>query len=269
MNAFIANPLPSHASPTTSLPCSLPSRGAVTRRARHTPRAETSPARRSDIPLSPVRPHDKAGLPTTAPSIGTAAAQSFASFFSAMPGSWNSQRTYHYVMDDNCEPSQTTFDVKRLSMPSIEAVLRSNADNESLTDLPEWCTNNTHGFRVDFNTRMGSDGRYVRAGTNLAFVPTQIGQDGVLHGSYYRDLGYEEKAPIKSVFVFDCNRMTLVMTTFYTKVVSVDQISLINPNLRLRNIVTYTRPPDGQALEEVILVGFGVEKKGQDQRLVK
>ena len=52
------------------------------------------------------------------------------------------------------------------------------------------------------------------------------------------------------------------MTTHYTRVVSVDSITLINPNLRIRKILNYQRPPEGQPLENVVLVGFGVEQKG-------
>ncbi|WP_246260006.1 phycobiliprotein lyase [Oxynema aestuarii] len=51
------------------------------------------------------------------------------------------------------------------------------------------------------------------------------------------------------------------MTTHYTRIVSVDSITLVNPSLRLRQIVNYQRPPEGQPLEQVLLVGFGVEQK--------
>jgi hypothetical protein len=51
------------------------------------------------------------------------------------------------------------------------------------------------------------------------------------------------------------------MTTTYTHVVSVDTITLLNPRLRLRQILNYRRPPQGQPLQEVLLVGFGVEQK--------
>jgi hypothetical protein len=53
----------------------------------------------------------------------------------------------------------------------------------------------------------------------------------------------------------------LLMTTHYTRIVSVDSITLVNPSLRLRQIVNYQRPPEGQPLEQVLLVGFGVEQK--------
>ena len=51
------------------------------------------------------------------------------------------------------------------------------------------------------------------------------------------------------------------MTTNYTRVVSVDSITLINPDTRIRRILNYLRPPAGQPLEKLGLVGFGVEQK--------
>ena len=126
----------------------------------------------------------------------------------------------------------------------------------------------TLGFRVEFLTKMASQDELVRAGTNLAFVPEEVYDGGVIAGAYYRDLGYEESAPIKARFVFDCGKMELVMTTFYTSVVSVDQISLISDSLRLRKIVNYRRVPEGEVMEDALLVGFGVERKGESQRLV-
>ena len=48
---------------------------------------------------------------------------------------------------------------------------------------------------------------------------------------------------------------------FDTKVVAVDFITLINPQLRIRKILTYRRPDANDPLKEVVLVGFGVEQK--------
>ncbi|WP_211172991.1 hypothetical protein [Brasilonema bromeliae] len=39
------------------------------------------------------------------------------------------------------------------------------------------------------------------------------------------------------------------------------ELTLINPNLRIRQIINYRRPSVGQPLQEVLLVGFGVEQK--------
>ncbi|VEP17835.1 hypothetical protein H1P_650001 [Hyella patelloides LEGE 07179] len=37
---------------------------------------------------------------------------------------------------------------------------------------------------------------------------------------------------------------------------------MTNPNLRIRRILNYQRPPEGQPLETILLAGFGVEQKG-------
>ncbi|NEO63373.1 MAG: phycobiliprotein lyase, partial [Moorea sp. SIO4G2] len=42
---------------------------------------------------------------------------------------------------------------------------------------------------------------------------------------------------------------------------SVDSITLINPNLRIRKIINYQRPLESEPLDKVVLVGFGVEQK--------
>ncbi|MGL4879974.1 MAG: phycobiliprotein lyase, partial [Waterburya sp.] len=47
----------------------------------------------------------------------------------------------------------------------------------------------------------------------------------------------------------------------YTRVVSVDSITLTNPTLRIRKILNYAKPPAGETLKTVLLVGFGVEQK--------
>jgi len=92
----------------------------------------------------------------------------------------------------------------------------------------------------------------------------------IVTGNYYRDLGYEEKGPVAANFSFDPSIMNLTMTTYYTRVVSVDEIQLINPDLRLRKIVNYKRPSkDDAPLSDVLLAGFGVEHKGEKKPLVQ
>jgi len=51
------------------------------------------------------------------------------------------------------------------------------------------------------------------------------------------------------------------MTTNYTEVVSVDSITLINPTFRIHKIINYHRPEEGMPLQNLRLVGFGVELK--------
>ncbi|PXF48739.1 Chromophore lyase CpcS/CpeS 1 [Gracilariopsis chorda] len=209
----------------------------------------------------------KTGLPSSITfESSQQSLRAFSSYFECMTGTWNSERTYHYAPPDaKREDSQTTFDVVRLTPTQISEVLATNGDATASFSAHQ--QHNTHGFNVSFLTRMASQSELVRASTNLAFVPNSAHEAGLLCGNYYRDLGYEESAPIKATFTFECARMELTMTTFYTKVVSVDQISLINDTTRLRRIVNYRRPPDDTSFEEVVLVGFGIERKGE-QRLV-
>lgn len=94
----------------------------------------------------------------------------------------------------------------------------------------------------------------------MLFV-TQSDDSTILQGKYLRDRAYEEERPIIADFHFDATKNELLMTTNYTRVVAVDSILMINPSFRIRRILSYRRPPEGQSLEEVVLVGFGVEQK--------
>lgn len=261
---------------------------------------------------------DTTGRPMETPLSVESTYASFRTFIDLMPGVWNSQRTYHYVgVDDDGkatvsdvdgtkkrtrEESQTTFEVHSVNAGVIEEVLQSNGIKSSAV-LNSWQRDMTAGFRVLFRTimqSMGADAPVV-SGTNLAFVPTSVHVNGLIKGDYFRDLGYEEKGPIKAQFVFSASKMQLIMTTTYTKVFSVDTITLVNPMLRLRQIINYKRPTAGTNSEtiaddddvehqgdekdvqqqtvvqqqrmnssEVVLVGFGTEERGsEDQRLVQ
>lgn len=258
---------------------------------------------------------DTTGRPMDTPLSVESTYASFQTFIDFMPGVWNSQRTYHYpgVNDDNSksivsdvngtheqqrtrEESQTTFEVHSVDAGKIEEVLQSNGIKSSAV-LNSWQRDMAAGFRVSFRTIMQSMGvdTPVVSATNLAFIPTSVHVNGLIKGDYFRDLGYEEKGPIKAQFVFSALKMQLVMTTTYTKVFSVDTITLVNPRLRLRQIINYKRPvaggqsgtgangeTDGSHQEtvrqqqqsmnssEVVLVGFGTEERGsEDQRLVQ
>jgi hypothetical protein len=80
-------------------------------------------------------------------------------------------------------------------------------------------------------------------------------------GDYLRDRAYEESRPIISQFRFNPETRELLMTTTYTRVISVDSITLVNPKLRIRRILNYYRPTAGELMDQVALVGFGVEQK--------
>lgn len=204
--------------------------------------------------------------PTWAPALDaggnissvTSTMDEFVKFFAAQAGSWDSQRTYHYTgAQPGREESSTTFDVERLTAAQVKSVLESNGD---LAMFDEGAAKKAEGFRVSFVTKMASQDELVRNSTDLAFVPMDV-DGGVVSGFYFRNQGYEEATPMKAKFNFDAAKRTLNMITKYTKVVSVDAISLVNEGMRLRNIVNYARPPDGMPLRDPVLVGFGVEKK--------
>ena len=218
---------------------------------------------------------DTSKKPTSVPSDAETSQKSppiplmlFREYFSAMKGSWNSDRTYHYVPERRREKSQTTFNVSRLTREQIDDVMKSNGETVTLEPQDYVFT---EGFRVTFLTRMESQGGLVESGTNLAFVPREVDESNAsVKGDYFRDLGYEEKGPIAAKFSFNARRMQLTMTTYYTRVVSVDQIRLINPSVRLREIVNYKRPSvDDGPLVDPLLVGFGVELKGESKPLVE
>ncbi len=176
-------------------------------------------------------------------------------FFACCVGKWETERTYHYLTTNEVERSHTDFFVN----PLTEAIkLKVIADNQyNLQNLSN--INDYPGFNLEFHT-ISDKGEQVSQNLNLMFVP-KIEKDGYLEGDYLRDMAYQEAKPIVSHFCFNLNRKELLMTTNYTRIVAVDSITLINPNLRIRKIINYLKPEPEQPLENVVLVGFGVEKK--------
>jgi hypothetical protein len=189
--------------------------------------------------------------------------QVFHEFFNCCVGQWQSERTYHYLIHQEIERSQTTFQVETISSDIKTKVLNDNqfAMPDHLDGLP--------GFQLVFHT-VSEKGEVVDQALNMLFVPkdepsltTDVTDQAVtmIEGSYLRDRAYEESRPIVSDFRFNPITRELLMTTHYTHVVSVDSITLVNPKLRIRRILNYQRPADGQPLSNVMLVGFGVEQK--------
>lgn len=177
----------------------------------------------------------------------------FQQFFADCVGEWVSERTYHYLSHQDIERSRTEFTVQPLTNEQKTKVLTDNAYAEiaNLASLP--------GFNLGFYT-INDKGEEVSQNLNLMFVP-KTESNSILEGDYLRDRAYEEDRPIISHFRFDSTTRELLMTTNYTRVVSVDSITLINPTLRIRRILNYQRPSEGNPLENVLLAGFGVEKK--------
>lgn len=180
----------------------------------------------------------------------------FHSFFDSCVGSWDSERTYHYMSRSSVERSHTNFGVSPLTSEQKAKVLADNSYTNS--SQIESCP----GFHLVFHT-VSEKGEVVDQSVNLAFVPSDqpAEHDYLLEGDYLRDRAYEEDRPIISHFRFDSRQRELLMTTRYTQIVSVDSITLVNPRMRIRRIFNYMRPPEGKPLEDLALVGFGVEQK--------
>ncbi|MEM7553207.1 MAG: phycobiliprotein lyase [Cyanobacteria bacterium P01_A01_bin.84] len=187
----------------------------------------------------------------------------FHEFFDCCVGKWSTERTYHYLTHQEVERSRTEFVVDPLIQEQKSRVLADNQyaqqkELESKLDI-------FPGFHLSFQT-VSEKGERVEQALNLMFVPYQkdsanTANIAILEGDYLRDRAYEEAKPIISHFRFHPNTMELLMTTNYTRTISVDSITLVNPNLRIRKIINYRRPPENKPPEEITLVGFGVEQK--------
>jgi hypothetical protein len=174
-------------------------------------------------------------------------------FFNCCVGNWQIERTYHYLPQQEVERSHTQFQVQLLNNEQKYQVLQDNHYNP----LPS--VENLSGFALAFQTT-SERGEKVSQELRALFVPKQV-RGQVVEGDYLRDRAYEEARPLVSHFCFNSQTQELLMTTPYTRVISVDSITLINPNLRIRKIINYQRPAEGDSLETVLLVGFGVEQK--------
>ena len=179
--------------------------------------------------------------------------QSFHAFFDCCVGTWATERTYHYLSQQAVERSHTDFTVTSITPELKQKVLADNQYGEVAEPavLP--------GFRLGFHT-VSETGEEVSQELRLLFVP-KTGDNDYLEGDYLRDRAYEEARPIISHFRYDTQSRELLMTTRYTKVVSVDSITLVNPDLRVRRILNYQRPNEGEPLKTLLLAGFGIEQK--------
>lgn len=177
----------------------------------------------------------------------------FNNFFACCVGNWVSERTYHYFTKPIIERSRTEFQIKPLTEAAKIQVLTDNQYEYSqpLTQI--------QGFNLEFYT-ISETGEEVSQNLNILFIITAK-KDTFLQGDYLRDRAYEEAKPIVSSFNFNLETNKLLMRTNYTKIVSVDSITLVNPKLRIRQIINYQRPQTEQPLDQVMLVGFGVEQK--------
>lgn len=212
---------------------------------------------------------------------------SFQDFFTACAGRWVTERTYHFVLQDEIERSHTEFQAQALSRVEKEKILSipvSTTAGKSLTVetatilQDDWIA---PGFAISFDTVSDKGERvsmslkalfvsdaYVTGGaeTTLA-LPTaaHVSDDPELvQGFYLRDEGYSETGAIAGRFTYQPTRQTLEMTTYYKRSVAVDQMRFVAPDLRMRTIVTYQRPETAAPPTVINLVGFGVEHKQKD-----
>jgi len=177
----------------------------------------------------------------------------FNDFFDCCVGSWVTERTYHYLTKTMVERSRTEFQIKPLTDEVKTKVLEDNQYQfrETVNYIP--------GFNLEFYT-VSETGEEVSQNLNILFIIKEE-QNNLLQGDYLRDRAYEEAKPIVSHFTFNLETKELLMKTNYTKVVSLDSITLVNPRLRIRKIINYQRTEPREPLDQVILVGFGVEEK--------
>ena len=178
--------------------------------------------------------------------------QSFQDFFDCCVGHWSTERTYHYLSRQYVERSHTEFDIHPVDLARKQKGLSDN-DYPEVADLAQY-----PGYHLAFET-VSETGERSAHDLNMLFVFQR--QDNLLVGDYLRDRAYEEAAPMIAKFQFDPSLRELKMQTTYTQIISIDTITLVNPKLRIRKILNYVRPEEGQPLQDIALVGFGVEQK--------
>ena len=180
------------------------------------------------------------------------ATQIFHDFFDCCVGHWVTERTYHYLTRQHVERSHTEFDIHPIDLDHKQKVISDN-HYTNVTHLEQY-----PGYHLAFET-ISETGERAAHDLNMLFVYELQGDR--LVGDYLRDRAYEEANPMIAKFEFDPNTRELKMKTTYTRIVSVDTITLVNPTLRIRKIINYHRPAENQPLQDVALVGFGVEQK--------
>lgn len=144
----------------------------------------------------------------------------FQYFFDCCVGKWQTERTYHYLSDREVERSRTEFDIVALPTAGKVKVLADN-QRETHRNIENLC-----GYHLAFDT-VSEKGERVSQSLNMLFVPT-LETEHIVEGDYLRDRAYEEAKPIVAHFRFDTSNKELLMTTYYTRVVSVDSITLLH-----------------------------------------
>lgn len=211
----------------------------------------------------------------------------FQDFFTDCAGFWKTERIYHFLLKGDIERSYTEFRADSLDAAQKQQILKTASPSGELAgirlDLDQAALgHNCPGFAISFDTE-SERGEKVSMSLKALFVPDALvlhaderyqglalpaaaqvstaPESEVIQGFYLRDEGYSEAGAIAGRFTYQPIRQTLEMTTFYNRSVAVDQMRFITPDVRLRTIVTYQRPPAGETPTVIDLIGFGVERK--------
>lgn len=211
----------------------------------------------------------------------------FQDFFTNCAGFWKTERIYHFLLKGDIERSYTEFRADSLDAAQKQQILKTASPSGELAgirlDLDQAALgHNCPGFAISFDTE-SERGEKVSMSLKALFVPDALvlhaderyqglvlpaaaqvstaPESEVIQGFYLRDEGYSEAGAIAGRFTYQPIRQTLEMTTFYNRSVAVDQMRFIAPDVRMRTIVTYQRPPAGETPTVIDLIGFGVERK--------
>lgn len=204
---------------------------------------------------------------------------SFDEFFNTCSGLWKTERIYHSLLEGKIERSYTEFRVDLINQAQKQEILAqsdiSNLETAKLIERKKF-----PGFAITFDTR-SETGETVSMSLQALFIPdtylpsqapipelpppplsAQVAlEPGLIQGFYLRDKGYSEARAISGRFSYQPVRQTLEMTTYYQRSVAVDQMRLVTPDVRMRTIVTYQRPQQGEIPTTIDLIGFGVERR--------
>lgn len=205
---------------------------------------------------------------------------SFQDFFTACTGIWKTERIYHSILQGEIERSYTQYQVKPLLKAQKQQILADAAKGGLKVDLAASSSQiGCPGFAIAFET-VSETGEQVSMSLQAMFIPdayaieqipsqlpplpnaAQVSPtEEIIEGFYLRDEGYSEPGAVKSRFTYLPSRQTLEMITYYRSSVAVDQMRLVEPDLRLRTIITYQRPDINVSPTIIDLVGFGVERR--------
>jgi len=147
------------------------------------------------------------------------------SFFRLSCGLWRSRRSSHHLLHRRAEAGGSTIEVVELGRDDPRLVAIAALHGQEAGDVAGGC-------RVRWSGSMAWD----RAGENhegesvFALIPSDgAGREGLL----LRDRGYAETAPVAGRFRMEPDD-SLLLTTSYETMTSIERFSFAGPDLRLR-----------------------------------